>query len=565
MEKPTHQSPEKTQDHWNGSPKHLLALPSKKALEVIIESPTPASLVQSLAEEDLFWLVKDIGPEDALPILSLASNDQWQYLLDLELWQKDRLQIDSVNQWLSLLLNADPERFLIWGLREHVELLELNLFKNIEVRIKEKNESSSDFDDTYFTLDGVFYIRMKDNRYYETIRQFLEHLAGHDRNKFHAVLLELAGVLPAELEEDMYRLRNLRLAEKGFLPFDEAIGIYQYRSPQSLAETEPCTQKLTHGLRQGQIVPVSVSLLMKKPSLLYMSLQQIQEGHVLEQLQMELAGMCNQIVSADGFRIREKEDLEAVVRKTCGYLSIGLEKATGGDQHQATNILKTQPLQHIFQAGYSTALDLKWKATKWLRQSWFDTMGFDLSFWEDKWEKMLEGLLRKRPLFHTGYTATSKGEAFREFETLEEITHCHEALDEIIALDHLLHLLFADTLIAQKVQAYEPLTFKSLLLTSWARHCLRLSEQIKPLQPKDMKVFFADLWAKGAMPHSVEEETKQSFLDWLASKSGASVADIVDELGEAFYRLFEELEEEYGSISLKDLDPRYVRHLLMIR
>ena len=107
--------------------KDLLGVPGKKALELVLESPTPVTLVQSVAEEDLFWVVQDLGPEDALPILSLASNDQWQYILDLELWTKDHLESDSVNRWMGILLSADPKRFLIWGLREHIELIELHL------------------------------------------------------------------------------------------------------------------------------------------------------------------------------------------------------------------------------------------------------------------------------------------------------------------------------------------------------------------------------------------------------------------------------------------------------
>ena len=186
------------------SPKDLLRLPGKKALELILESPRPVTLVQSLAEEDLFWLVQEIGPEDALPILSLASNDQWQYLLDLELWTKDRLGIDSVNRWVGLLLKADPERFLIWGLREHIDLIELHLFKHIEVKIRKEDESPSDFGEGYFSFDGLFYIRIKHEKYEETIRRLLERLVQHDLNKFRHVLLELAGVLPTEAEENMY-------------------------------------------------------------------------------------------------------------------------------------------------------------------------------------------------------------------------------------------------------------------------------------------------------------------------------------------------------------------------
>jgi len=41
------------------------------------------------------------------------------------------------------------------------------------------------------------------------------------------VLLEATHVIPAETEEEELRWRNVRLAEKGFLAFDEAIGIYQ--------------------------------------------------------------------------------------------------------------------------------------------------------------------------------------------------------------------------------------------------------------------------------------------------------------------------------------------------
>ena len=129
MKKSTPKLAEKREVAPSLSPKELSAVPGKKALELILDSMTPARLVQSLAEEDLFWLVQDIGPEDALPILSRASNDQWQYLLDIELWHKDRLDVDAANRWFGLLLKADPQRFLIWGLGEHIELIELFLLR----------------------------------------------------------------------------------------------------------------------------------------------------------------------------------------------------------------------------------------------------------------------------------------------------------------------------------------------------------------------------------------------------------------------------------------------------
>jgi hypothetical protein len=559
-----HKVPEKNQIRWRVSAKELLALPGKKALDVILDAPMPAHLVQSLAEEDLFWLVKDIGPEDALPILSLASNEQWQYLLDLELWQDDRLHVDSVNRWLSLLLNADPERFLIWGLREHVELIELNLFRNIEVRIRQEDESASDFDDTYFTLDGAFYISINQGKYHQSIRQFLERLQSHDRDKFNGILLEIAGVLPAETEEEIYRLRNIRLAEKGFLPFDEALGIYQHLGSQSIVETESDMQNVLEEPKPAEHLPVSASLLVKGQDLFSMSLECIEESHILERLQVELAAVCNQVVSADRRRVQDKEDLAAVVRKVCGYLSLGLEKATEGDRHKAAIMLQKYPLHQIFRAGYGTALELQWEAKKWLHKSWFATAPFDLGFWEDQWEGLLEGILKKRPIFHTGYTPSSKGEPFREFETAEDLTRCHEALDQIVALDNLLNLLFGKTPFAESIEAHHAVTYKSLLLTCWARHELGLSEDMEPLQAEHLRSFFVRLWSKGERPPlRISDDMKQAFLDWLAERSGPAAPGIVEQLGPTLQRLLAEIEKDYGSVSLEDLDPRHVKHLLI--
>ncbi len=560
MKEPTRHPPEKREALERLSSKELLRLPGKKALELILESPRPVTLVQSLAEEDLYWLAQEIGLEDALPILSLASNDQWQYLLDLELWSKDRLEMDSVNRWIGLLLKADPERFLIWGLREHIELIELHLFKHIEVRKMEEDESESDFDEGYFSLDGLFYIRINQEKYNQTIREFLERLAQQDLNKFHNVLLELAGILPAEVEENKYRLRSVRLAEKGFLPFEEAIGIYQYLNPQSLLKKEPHPRTYTQDQPTLQPVPMSTSLLIQDQDLFSVSLKRIKESHILERLQIEFAGMCNQIISADGLVVRDKENLAGVVRKACGYLSIGIEKVTGGVPKKAVRLLQEFPLPHIFRVGYGAALKLRWKTEKWLKESWFVRESFSLSFWGDDWGEILEGLVRKRPLF---YTSSSKDGPYREFNTLDDIMYCHRVLDEIMTLDHLLSLLFAQTAVAHPIKAYQPVIYKNLLLTSWARHHLGLTEETEPISVEELKVFFTNLWVKGAKPYRVDTRMKQAFLDWLQMRSGQAIAETPGSVGITIDRLFSELEKEYGSVSVNDLDPRYIKHFLV--
>jgi hypothetical protein len=46
-------------------------------------------------------------------------------------------------------------------------------------------------------------------------------------------------------------------------------------------------------------------------------------------------------------------------------------------------------------------------------------------------------------------------------------------------------------------------------------------------------------------------------------KTGWKDTEITDRYGSIFNKLFQEIENEYGSVSAKDLDPRYVRLFLL--
>ena len=102
----------------------IMELPSKKALDAILDAPQPVALVHSFPEEDFYFLINDIGLEDSLELMRLASNRQWEYILDIEVWEKDRIEIHAVTRWLDLLLKVDPQRFIKWFLDEKIEFVE---------------------------------------------------------------------------------------------------------------------------------------------------------------------------------------------------------------------------------------------------------------------------------------------------------------------------------------------------------------------------------------------------------------------------------------------------------
>jgi hypothetical protein len=557
--------------------RQIMELPSEKALDAILDAPQPVALVHSFPEEDFYFLINDIGLENSLELMRLASNRQWEYIFDIEAWEKDRIEIHSVTRWLDLLLKIDSQRFIKWFLDDKTEFVEFYLFKNIEVKVRESDQDPSEFDKEFFTFDDTIYFRFREDVFdpdameresEPTIREhrdaflstFFRLLADYDHLIYQKVLLESSSVIPAETEEEAYRLRNVRLAEKGFMPFDEAIGIYQALKPQDFAKQSVKYTVKDDERRQLLPVPLYHAGMLKEDNLFAGALKRIETNEVLEQIQSEFAGLCNQIVAADQETIRDRELLSAIVKKACGYLNIGLESLTAeGKQHdinRATALIQQYPLAGIFRVGYGRALELKWKAERWRKTSWFEKEGLLLNFWDQDGMGVLGGLFIKKPLFYDNYAT---GVLYREFISTEDVDKTAKVLNEIIYLDELLAL----TDFKLERISDGSLTYKNLLLTLWVSNYLGLSKKPAPLTLDEFKRFFDDLWSGEGKPRKTSRKMKEAFLHWLSDLTGQALYEISQKLDQTLENLFSEIESELGKVSSKDLVPEFI-HLFLI-
>ena len=558
--------------------KQILAMPPEQALDRILESEEPAALVHSFPEQDLHFLIHDIGAEDALAVLSLASGKQWEYILDMEVWQGDRVDLAAMMRWFDLLHRADARRAAQWLISQKTEEVEFFLFKNIEVRIREHDQDPSDFGDDFFSLDGVFYIRpagelfwsesefgdIEKAHYREFVIKWIKSLADFDHIAYQRLALETVHVLPAESEEEAFRLRNVRLAEKGFLAFDEAVGVYQPLKPKDL--TQRSSKYISKTLTDLTMpVPVAPAGMLDTDHLFTRALLRVQDEVVVQQLQTEFAGLCNRIIVADHKKIGGKTDLKQMVQKACGYLSIGLETmaAESKDREQpldiyCTGIIQRYPLDNIFRVGFGRALDLKWQAAKWMDTSWFARQVLPLTFWGESGLGVLGGLLIKKPLYFDNYAG---GEMYRDFICVADIEQTESVLQQITRLDHLLALM---DIPRRSLSGYRFLTYKNLLLTLWAGHCIGLGRELQTLPLEAFKTFYNSLWQTDAKPRRLRSDLPAAFLAWIAERTGLGPRDIDDPLRAILETLFKEIEDEYGPVSAKDLEPRYI-HLFLLK
>ena len=556
----------------------ILSLPPKKALDRILDYPQPAALVHSFPEEDFYFLIHDIGAEDALPLLSLASGKQLDFILDQEIWEKDRIINSSLTRWFGLMLNADPQRFLNWIKQEKTNLLEFYLYHNIDIRILEHDQDPSEFGDDFQTLDGVYYFRILPNlsvsstdetgeaadgiseEFRETLLQsLLKGLAGLDHKNFQHILLESATLLPAESEEEAYRWRNVRLAEKGFLPFDEAIGIYQPMTEQDFYEATKTFNNKAPRSKPHAPVPLMPIKMLEGNNVFSDALISLSLDDRFSELQEEFAALCNQLIVADQKLVRNKEDLQTIVKKACGYINIGLNKLhrKGPDMPNAREIILNHALSHLFKLGFGMALSLKWRVQKWTQKNWFSSQGLSLTFWGEDWMGVLGGLLIKRPLYFDNYKT---GVLYREFESVGDILKTQSILDDVISCDHLL-LRVAPEIETSSELGY--LSYKNVLLTLWVKHCLGMTENLIPMKMSEFKKFYGGLWETQTKPKKISESIKTDFVEFLSKRAGKNPKDILKQARSYLEDLFMELESEFSEVDVGSIDPRFISLFLL--
>ncbi len=583
--------------------KNILELDSNSALNTILNSDMPATLIQSFPDQDFYFLMYQIGVDDFIPILSMASFEQWEYILDMEVWKNDMIDIPQMTRALDLLFKADPKRLLRWIINEKPDFIEYYFFKNIQVRIREHDEDPSDFEDGYRTIDDVFYVKfpeipdtlpdylsenidiaeLKKNRQAseELITTMLNTVAEMDLSVYQSILLESCSIIAAETEENQLRLKNIRLAEKGFSPYYEAVGIYQPVDHPDKLRKKPL--KYIKAPVYGTDLPAPPQYpagLLSNDSLFAKSIALIEETLLLN-LENEFAALVNRLISADKKSIHEKNDLEQIIKKACSYLDLGIGLIHGGkDQCQPGHgaaIIKKYWLEDIFRIASAAGIRLKAKAEKWYIKSFAKQNGLPMSFMGELWFGLLGGLLLDRPMYFDNYET---GTLYREFAAPADIQQTSEKIDQLAAFDKIIGIICPE--IEKKPSIY--INYQNILFTLWAKNRLGMDSSLSPIPMNQFKNFFRELFAfkqnnKNNMDDdgnnreiggygNIDINKRKDLVLWLLEQPDIkskieNKEKIFKTIQPVFNAFFDELENEYGHVKPDDLDPGLISHFIL--
>ena len=546
----------------------LYSLSGAEIINSILELPASEAFVHNISEQDFYWIIKKIGEDECIPLLELASERQLEYVLDIEIWNKWCIDVEKTGKWFDRLLEADPIRFAKWFFREGQSIGYYYLYRSVDLYIKEPDDEEIELDPDFYTLDGTFFLKIRNKENFTSIERLLKLLAVEDVGLYQSMLINLNGVIPSELEESMLRMRSVRLAEYGFLPREEALSVY------APLEAESFKNK-----KQGNIIIIDEAAYMGEESFyltpvlpigfadndsLFAAVFSRSKKNIAEceRLALEFAGLCNQIIVAEDVLDCDINVFKKLVTKASGYISIGIEVLCGDDFSAAAELVNQYPLLSLFRLGFGTALKVKWKADAWLQdgKNWFKGKKYPYSIWGERYAGILTGLSKKYPLFYTNFS--EPGEEFRHFEKLSEIKNCEQELCEIIALDNLCFVLSSGTI--YNCQFPEKGSCESWLLSLWCRHKIGNDISPYPVDNDDIRVFFTNLRKDISGPPYKTKKGKKEFLEFFLNKITEADQTDRNNLKRALEKIWISFEEETININTADIDIRFLKSFSQI-
>jgi len=537
------------------------ALTGKDLLERILGSKHPAKLVEDLALGDFFWLIKKIGADDSLPLLSLATDDQWQHLLDMEIWDRDHLDEEKAMAWLKRLYEADRQRTVRWLLSEGYVFAGYCLKKYIEVLVREEDEETPQIPEDHFSHDGVIYIGVQN----EALRPFIEELtklmAGEHPVRYMAILQALPTIIATETEEELYRLRSTRVAEQGFLPFEEALEIFSPLDEQALAaagEEEASPVDLDEDETKA-LVPFLPLYQTGKSSLFGKGLATVRDPAAMDRIRLEFAGICNAMIAAQGLPIEDSDHLVKTCREAAGYMNLAMERLCKDDAARAGGLIAANPLPAIHRVGFGYVLSLRWRVEQWRKKSWFMKNGLTPGFWGDAQGGVLAALLLKKPMFFQGL---QHDEPTKSFEHVAELEEAERVLEGIAALDILFSRISEDAPLEDALILEEDLTYVRLLFDFWSRRLLDLKPSFSGISTDEARRLFHHLRRGEVSPPYRMAGFGERFVNDLAVRAGDTAMGPV--LRTTLFSLWEDFRREYESVEIEDLDRVVSRFFLIL-
>jgi hypothetical protein len=429
----------------------LCQAPVKDKLTLLELAEDRIRLVRALPKSELFFAVQELGREGAIELISRASLDQINFMVDLDCWKKDQIDLDKLREWIKTLLECSPRKLISWMQKADPELLIFFFQKHIKV-VKPDNPSDPDDPafkglprELYLTLDQQYFLEFIGPADMQNlIYQLLNLIFSIDYSFYFTIMEGVIWELGMELEEGAKHWRQARLEDAGFPPLEEALEIYQHLNPDRFApqlhkKIYSCSEQdtpLKPSSPEGLIPFRSYLSSRTKDSFLLKSLDYLKSQPYFTILQQELITLFNKILLVEIEDFSQTEEIKRAFELGHNYLNIGLEYLAGGNIDRSRELLRDIRLQKLFQVGFNLVKKLQKQARQIRSELQKNPPSSDPEERALRLEaaRVLTGLLKRHPLLYERESEEMGKAIYRPIENMKDLSSAQEKLAELARL-----------------------------------------------------------------------------------------------------------------------------------
>ncbi len=395
-------------------------------IEAILDRPDAIDHIKTLDPHALFRVIKEAGFDQGVDLIPYTNPRQLQVFVDLDCWNKDRIDVDRMATWLAVFVtDADDDHFhrALRGIDP--EVIALFFKKHLEaVEVIEDPEEDLPKLPPRAELspDNAYAIIYPENEDMAALmRALVDRLYHVDQGLAWTLFEAVRWELTTEMEEVAYKFRNGRLEEYGFVERTEALAVYAHLEPISFRnrfEEDRHDQKIGIDPPDTLHVPAVIADEIDDEFYFFRILDSIEDVTLLERLSAELVTLTNRAMLADGIEPGGVDTGQEVIRRSAGYLSLGLAFVSRTDADAARRALQELALRDLFRVGYSITTNLQKKAGALSdRPTLSLAEGLSYSLLNADERALFEGLSDLRPSFARDATT------FEIFQDQDQIDH----------------------------------------------------------------------------------------------------------------------------------------------
>ena len=406
-----------------------------------------ADEVAALEPLEAYYIVREIGLDQALPILLQLSQEQLETCVDLDCWNRYDFAADSLDEWLAAFALAGPETLAraFFSLDYVVQLLFLTqtvtVYDFVTDQVPQEDEENNK--PRAMTPDGFYLLELKTEMALK-IHPFtlLDALYQYDSIVTHQLLSQVRVDLPTQIEEEALRFRNGRMQDMGFVTPDEAAVLF---SRPAIRQPLPRPQKPIDSILTR--VPSVYAGPLIATTLLQQALSLITDQEFLSCLEQEIVWAINSAIIAYGEKTQDIKQITDIAERVRDTISLGLESLLaqqepncpldGAAAAKASDLLDVWCMTDVFRHGFAATQGLQQEVRQALREprfrEWYnlsDTKQSDEPI--DRLERaFVTALLGRHPL-RSGFDL-AKAEDVKAFACLADIDVAHVRLKRLVA------------------------------------------------------------------------------------------------------------------------------------